>query len=82
MEEKNRDTDILYDTHASSSKEVEFIDTEFDKQVKAGHVAAFPLETVTSLQNPWLSPVGVIQQVGRTPRKIFDFTWSGLNNTS
>ena len=39
----------------------------------------FPLEEVLALHNLWLSPVAVILQVGRSPRLIFDFTWSGLN---
>ena len=50
--------------------------------MKTGHVAVFPLEAVTSLQNLSLSPVAVITQVGRRPRLIFDFTWSGINDTS
>ena len=53
---------------------------ELVKQVQAGHVAVSPLETVTALQNLWLSPVAVTPQVGRRPRLIFYFTWSGLNN--
>ena len=66
--------------HDSDSKEVEFIHTELANQVQAGHVVVFPLETITPLQNLWLSPVEVNLQVGRRPRLIFDFTWSGLNN--
>ena len=40
----------------------------------------FPLEAVTALKNLWLSSVAVIPHVGRSPRLIFDFIWSGLNN--
>ena len=38
------------------------------------------MEAVIDLQKLWLSHVEVIPQVGRRPRLIFDFTWSGLNN--
>ena len=61
---------------------MEFIHAELADQVQEGHVAVFPLEAVTSLQNLWLSPVAVIPQVGRIPRLIFDFTWSGINDIS
>ena len=43
-------------------------------------MTVFPLGVVTSLQNLWLSPIAVIPQLGRRPRLIFDFTWSGLRN--
>ena len=42
-------------------------------------MAFSPLEVFKALQNLWLSPVVVITQVGRRPRLIFDFIWSGLN---
>ena len=42
-------------------------------------MAVFFLEAVHALHNLWLAPVVVIPQVGRRPRLIFDFTWSGLN---
>ena len=80
MDKEERCASIRYGTHASTSKEAEFIHAEFSKQVQAGHVAVFPLEVVTTLQNMWLLPVAVIPQVGRRPRLIFDFTWSGLND--
>ena len=48
--------------------------------MQAEHVAVFPLEAVTFIQNLWLLPVAFIPQVGRRPRLIFDFTWIGLNN--
>ena len=70
---------ILYGTQASSRKEAEFIQAELDEKVQAGHVAISPLEAVTALQNPWLSPVAVIPQVGSRPLLIFDFSWSELN---
>ena len=53
---------------------------ELAEQVQEGYVAVFPLEAVTALQKLWLSPVAVIPQVGRMPRLIIDFTWSGLND--
>ena len=52
---------------------------ELAEQVQEGYVAVFPLKAVTALQKLWLSPVAVITQVGRMPRLIIDFTWSGLN---
>ena len=45
-------------------------------------MTVFPLEAVNYLHNLWLSPVAVILQVGRRPRLIFYFTWSGLNEAS
>ena len=54
---------------------------ELDEKVQAGHVALFPLEAVTSLQNLWLLPVVVILELGRRPRLIFDFTLSGIKDT-
>ena len=74
MDEEERDTDILYGTHASASKEAEFIHAELVNQVQAGYVAVSPLEAFTALKNIWLSPVAVIPQVGRRPCLIFDFT--------
>ena len=68
--------------HTSACKEVEFIHTKLAEKVQAGHVAVFPLEAVTSIKNLWLLPVAVITQVRRIPRMIYDFTWSGLNETS
>ena len=40
------------------------------------------MEAVNYLHNLWFSPVAVTPQVGRRPRLIFDFTWSGLNDIS
>ena len=79
-EEEERDTAIRCGTHASASKEAELIHAELAEKVQAGYVAVSPLEAVTALQNLWLSPVAVTPQVGRRPRLIIDFTWSGLNN--
>ena len=69
-----------YGTYASANKEAGFIHTELAEQVQVGHVVVYPLEAVTALQNLWLSLVVVTLQVGRRPRLIFDFKWSGLNN--
>ena len=71
---------IRYGTHASASKEAEFIHAELAKQVQAGHVSVLPLKAVTSLQNLWLSLVAITPKVGRRLRPIFDFTWSRLND--
>ena len=48
--------------------------------MQAYHVAVYPLGVVTAIQNLWLLSVAVNPRVGRRPRLIFDFTWSGLNN--
>ena len=82
MYEENRDAAILYGTHASARNKAEFIHTELAEKLHAGHMAVYPLEAVTSLQNLWLSPVAVTPQMRRRPRLIFDFTRSGLNDTS
>ena len=55
---------------------------ELDNQVQSGHVAIFPLEEVNALCNLCIPLVAVIPQVGRRPRLIFYFTWSGLNEAS
>ena len=49
--------------------------------MQVGHVAVFPVEAVTTLQNMRLSLslVVFIAQVGLRPRLIFDFKWSRLN---
>ena len=49
MDEEERGAAICYGTHASASKEAEFIHAELAEQVQAGHVAVFPLESVTTL---------------------------------
>ena len=82
MDKDERDAAILYGTHASARKEAEFIHTELADQVQAGHVAVPPLEEVNLIKNLWLLPVAVIPQVGMRLRLIYDFTWSGLNETS
>ena len=55
---------------------------ELAKQVQAGYVAVFPLESVNALHNLWISPIAVIPQVGRRPRLIFYFAWSRINDVS
>ena len=82
MAEEEKEAALRYETHASAIKESEFIHTKLEKQVQAGHVSVFLLEAANYLQNTWLSPVAVIPQVGRRPRLIFDFTWSGLNEAT
>ena len=61
---------------------MKFINTDLDEQVQAGHVTVFPLEAVNYLHNLWLSLVAVTLQVGRRPRLILYFTWSGLIDVS
>ena len=82
MDKKEKEADIRYGTYASANKETEFINTDLDEQVQAGHVTVFPLEAVNYLHNLWLSLVAIILQVGRRPRLIFYFTWSRLNDVS
>ena len=69
--EKERNSTILYGTHASARNEADFIHAELAEQVQAGYVAFSPLEAFTALQKLWLSPVAFIPQVGRIPRLIF-----------
>ena len=82
MDEEEKDAAIRYGTYASDNKEAEFINSDLEYQVQAGHVTVFPLEAVNYLHNMWLSPVVFILQVGRRPRLIFYFTWSGINEVS
>ena len=82
MDEEEKEAAIRYGAYVSANKEAEFINTYLGEQFQAGHVAVFPLEAVNYLHNLRLSPVGVIPQVGRRPRLIFDFTPSWLNEVS
>ena len=82
IDKEERDEAILYVTHTFTHKEAEFNHTELSDEVQAGHVTVFPLEKVAFLKNLWLSPVAVIPKVVRRPRLIYDFTWSGLNETT
>ena len=52
------------------------------KQVYADYVSIFPLELLNALHSLWVFPVAVTPQVGRRPRLIFYFTWSGLSDVS
>ena len=47
-----------------------------------GHIAISPLATVRDLPNQWLSPVASTPPIGRRPRLIINFTWSGLNEAT
>ena len=71
MDEEEKEAAILYGTYAYANKEAEFINTDPGEQAQAGHVTVFPLEAVNHLHKLWLSPFGVILQVGRRPRLIF-----------
>ena len=82
MDEEENEEEIRYGTYDSANKEADFINVDLSEQVQAGQVNIFPLEAVNTLDNLWLSPVEVIPQVGRRPRLILDFIWSGLNNIS
>ena len=54
MDEEDRDATIRCGTHASASKEADFIHAELADQVQAGYVAVLPLEAVIALQKIWL----------------------------
>ena len=54
MDKEDRDATIRCGTHASASKEADFIHAELADQVQAGYVAVLPLEAVIALQNLWL----------------------------
>ena len=56
---------LNYGTHASESKEVEFLHIELTYQVHAGYIAIYPLSAISYLQKLWIYPVTVIQQVRR-----------------
>ena len=72
---------IRYSAHSSATKETTFVRKELQEQAQAGHIALFPLRAVRHLPKLWLSPLAAIPQRGRKPRLIYDFSWSGLNNT-
>ena len=73
---------LRYSANTSASKEEVFVHKELAEQVQAGHAVVFPLSAVTDLPNLWIYPVSIIPQVGRRPRLIFNFTWSGLNQAT
>ena len=43
MDEEEKEAAIRYGTYASVNKEADFINSELDNQVQAGHVTFFPL---------------------------------------
>ena len=81
MTEQELKIAILYGAHSSATKETTFVRTELSKQARAGHIALFPLQAVRHLPRLQLSPLAAILQQGRKPRLIYDFAWSGLNES-
>ena len=73
---------LHYETRTSTGTEMNFVHHEIADQVQAGHTVFFYLSSIHGIHKLWLSTVDVIPQVGRCPRPILDFTWSGLNNTT
>ena len=70
---------IRYGAHSSATKETTFVRTGIKEQAQAGHIALFPLRSVRHLPRLWLSPLTGTPQRGSKPRRIYDFSWSGLN---
>ena len=82
MSEEELCAALHYGTHFPAKKEVEFVHQGLAEQVQAGNIVVFPLDAVQDLPKLWISPVSTSLQVGRRPRFIFDFTWSGLNEAT
>ena len=55
---------------------------KLNEQVQAWHVVISHLDVAVDLSNLWLSHISVIPQVGQSPRLIFDFRWSGHNEST
>ena len=77
-----RDEALGLCAHASVKKEVDFFHLEIIEQVQIRHIAVFSLTTVANLDKLWLSSLAVIPHSNLRPRMIYNFTWSGLNNTT
>ena len=77
MDKKEREAAIRYVTHASASKEAEFIYVKLEDQVQAGHVDISLLGAATSLQNLGLLPVAVISHVGKRTHHFFTLHGAG-----
>ena len=67
MDKKEREAELYYRTHASATKEVEFIHADLVDRFQAGHRSILLLTAVNILSNLWISPVEVNNQVGRRP---------------
>ena len=54
--------------------------TELVEQTQFGHIVVLPWIQVQDLPGLCISPVGLILQVNRRPRLIYDYTFSGLHD--
>ena len=70
---------IRYGAQSSATKEITFVRTELQEQAQAGHIELLPLQAVRHIPRLWLSPLAAIQQRGRKPWLIYDYSLSGLN---
>ena len=70
---------VKYGAHSSATKETTSARTTLEEQSRAGHIALFPLRAVRHLPRLWLFPFTAIQQRGRKPCLLYDFSWSDLN---
>ena len=82
MSAAKRQLDILNGTHYFSVKEVDFPHQDIFEHMQAGNSVVFNMLSVRDLPKIWLPPVDIIPQEGIHPRLIFDFMWSGLNNST
>ena len=69
---------ILYSAHSFVKN---FVRTKLTKQARTVHIDLSPLQAVRHLPRLWISPLAATPQRGRKPRLIYDFSWSGLNES-
>ena len=65
--------------HRSCFEHLEFLEDEFVDMIQKGQWIVLPASEVKNLTGFRLSPPGVVPQLGRRPRWIVDYTWSGVN---
>ena len=82
ISEEELRTALHYGAHSSAKREVDLVHQDLADQVQAGHIVVFLVDAVLYPPKLWLSPVSTIPQVGRRSRLIFEFTWSGLNEST
>eukprot|EP00957_Ditylum_brightwellii_P111800 8527281-Ditylum_brightwellii.AAC.1 len=65
----------------ASSHDAPFFCHEMCEQIREGHMLVLPWSQAQHIPGLTLTPPGLIPQPGRRPRPIFDYTWSGINNS-
>ena len=65
--------------HKSCQEHIDFLNEEFMDMIQKGQWVILPASVAVELEGLRLSPPGVVEQRGRRPRWICDYTWSQVN---